>query len=265
MQRAKKVTQQLRPQLVVSLVTLGLVLGFLVWPSRAPASIAPPTAEAVAAVLVSAPLIQSSPAFGPTDCQVVACVALTFDDGPNAVITPRILDILKQHKAQATFFVLGAHVGGNEALLRRIHSEGHEIGNHSWNHPYLTQVSLQQVQDEVLSTQAAIANAGVPAPHLFRPPYGDINDAVAAQIPLSIVRWNIDPEDWRPKKQPYLLDHVASYVRPGSVILMHDTETTTADKLDALLVQLEGQQYTFVTISTILNLSPGQRGVYFAR
>lgn len=261
MQKVKARFFRLTPQLWASGLAIGLVVSFLFWPAHA--SVVSPALPAVTQVAVAsaaAPAPSNVP-----NCEVVKCIALTFDDGPDSALTPRILDILKAHNAKATFFVLGAHVGGNEALLRRIHDEGHEIGNHSWNHPHFTRISLQQVQDEVTATQAVIAKAGVPVPHLFRPPYGDVNEAVIAQIPLSVVRWNIDPEDWRPKKQPHLLDHMATHARPGGVVVMHDTESTTADKLDALLSQLESQQYSFVTVSTVLSLSPGQRGVYFAR
>ncbi len=262
MQQIKKMTKILtRPQVVVLFLVGTFLAAFLVWPpTRVPLQTSEGTA--VAAGLVPAP--GPAPSIVP-NCEVVKCLALTFDDGPDAAITPRVLDTLKQHNAKATFFVLGGHVRGNEAVLRRIHAEGHEIGNHSWNHPYFTRISPEQARSEVQDTQTIIAQAGVPAPHLFRPPYGDMNEAVAAQIPLSVVRWNVDPEDWRPKMKPLLLEHIANYAHPGSVVVLHDTETTTADQLDALLAQLESQGFTLVTVSHIMSLSPGQQGVYFAR
>lgn len=207
----------------------------------------------------------ASPQFPLTDCSAVKCIALTFDDGPDAALTPHILNVLKDHNIRATFFVMGRHVPGNEALLRRMHAEGHEIGNHSWSHPYFTKIPLDQVREEINSTQAAITKSGVPAPQLFRPPYGDVNEAVIAQIPLTIVRWNIDPEDWHPKKRDNMLGHMAAFAKPGGVVVMHDTEATTAERLEPLLVQLESQSYKVVTVSEALGIGSGQRGVFFGR
>lgn len=243
-----------KPQgLVVLLGGLIVFGGYLLWPGQQQVVTAP--SETKKRVGVSSFV----------DCSAAKCLALTFDDGPDPAITPQVLDILKRHNARATFFVMGRHVPGNEALLRRIHAEGHEIGNHSWNHPYFTRISLEQVRSEIASTQVAITKTGVPAPRLFRPPYGDINAAVASQIPLTVVRWNIDPEDWHPKKKDHMLEHLAAYARPGGVVVMHDTEITTAQRLDALLAQLEGQQYAFVTASEALGITPGQRGIFFGR
>lgn len=258
--RTNGILQHIRPQGVVLTMSVLLLAGFVLWPSQPSAANVPvQTVETSTATSTSAePVITAN-------CEATKCLALTFDDGPDASLTPHILDTLKRHNAKATFFVLGSHVGGNEALLQRIHQEGHEIGNHSWSHPYFTRISPDQVRSEVLGTQAAITKAGVPAPHIFRPPYGDMNDIVVSQIPMSVVRWNIDPEDWHPKRQQQLVEHMAVHARPGAVVVMHDTEVTTAERLDLLLTQLESQQFTLVTVSTMLGLSPGQQGVYFAR
>lgn len=261
MQRAKHALRAVTPQAIVLALAVGLVVGVIVAPAASP-PVSPSPAVQAAVEAPALPLPATPPA---PNCEVLKCLALTFDDGPDAGITPRILDTLKQHNAKATFFVLGGHVQGNEALLKRIHAEGHEIGNHSWNHPRFTQLSLDQVRAEVQDTQTIIAQAGVPAPHIFRPPYGDMSEAVAANIPLSVVRWNVDPEDWRPKMKPRLLEHMAAYAQPGGVVVLHDTESTTADQLDALLTQLNAQGFTLVTVSHIMGLSPGQQGVYFAR
>lgn len=244
----------LRPQLLAASVVILLVIGGALASPPEVKTVTPVKKEVLTTDVIKKP-----------DCVVQACIALTFDDGPDKTITPVVLDILKRHNAHATFFVQGSRVQGNEEILRRIHAEGHEIGNHSWGHPYFTRISPEQVQNEIISTQQAISKAGVPAPQLFRPPYGDINAAVVSQIPLTVVRWNVDPEDWRPKKQPLLLEHMAAHARPGSVVVMHDTEATTAERLEPLLVQLEAGHYSFVTVSELLNITPGQRGVYFNR
>lgn len=236
-----------------------MVLLASLWPSSASVGQAPAQAlptEALPSVATMAPRV---------NCEAAKCIALTFDDGPDAVTTPQVLDILKKHDVHATFFVLGKRVVANEALVRRMHAEGHEVGNHSWNHPYFTRISIEQVQDEIESTQQAVMRAGVPAPRLFRPPYGDVNETVLAHVPLTTVQWNIDPQDWLPKRQVHLLEYMAAHARPGGVVVMHDTKTATLERLDALVVQLKAQQYTLVTVSDVLGIEPGQPGLYFSR
>ncbi len=250
--------QQHRRQLFVTtgVVAFFSIAGFLLLAAQHQSGQADPVQAAVAPAEIQTPPI--------TDCSTTPCLALTFDDGPDRDFTPRVLDTLKRHNAHATFFVLGSHVAGKEELLRRMQAEGHEIGNHSWGHPYFTRISPEQRQAEIQSTQDAVIRAGAPAPQLFRPPYGDMNEAMAAEIPLAIIRWNIDPEDWHPRKKQFVPDHLAAYARPGGIVVMHDTEGTTADVLDALITQLE-PNYKLVTVSEILGLTPGQRGTYFGR
>jgi peptidoglycan/xylan/chitin deacetylase (PgdA/CDA1 family) len=172
------------PQIFVVGIVAALVLGGMTLTS-------PPKTSVSTAAHKQQVLASKTPIKRP-DCSVQACIALTFDDGPDPVITPQVLDILKRHNARSTFFVLGYHVQGNEKILKQIHEEGHEIGNHSWGHSRFTQLTSDQIQNEINNTQEVIAKAGVPVPHLFRPPYGDINQAILEQIPLTVVRWNID-------------------------------------------------------------------------
>lgn len=254
----RRVKVWVRPQLVACLVVVCLlVAGFL-----------PPTEQESHAASTHKPLAALSPqrtVTPQTDCTKVACFALTFDDGPDTALTPQVLDILAKHRARATFFVLGAHVNGKEQILRRTHEAGHEIGNHSWSHAWFTRISLEQVEAEITNTQTAIMQAGVPAPRLFRPPYGDMNDAVRAHVPLTIVRWNIDPEDWHPKKQKRLVDNVAAAARPGGMAVLHDTEPTTVAQLEEVIAYLQGRGFALVTVSELLSLPAGQPGVFFGR
>lgn len=248
------------PQLVVvvavgMLCTTGLITTALV---------KPPTIVQWQAPQITHPRQVLSFATPVVDCIATPCMGLTFDDGPQSDVTPRILDILAAHHARATFFVVGSRVEGNEFLLQRMHTEGHEIGNHTWSHHDLTKMPPEQVSQEVFQTQAAITRAGVPAPKLFRAPYGSLNESVKAHIPLTIIGWNVDPEDWKPDMQGHIVEHAMGHAKRGAVIIMHDTEPTTADQLDRMLAQLEGQ-YRFVPISELLTLTPGQRGFYHAR
>jgi peptidoglycan-N-acetylglucosamine deacetylase len=204
-----------------------------------------------------------TPYIPPSPCDLKPCLALTFDDGPNATVTPQILDILARQQVKATFFVIGLHVPGNEALLQREHREGHEIGNHSWSHPDLTTLSPEGVADQIEATQRVITGAGVPAPKILRPPYGAVNDMVMSRSNLSIVRWNVDTQDWMLRDPAKIDAALLGAARPGAIILMHDIYPTTVAALEPALVQLK-QHYQFVTVSQLLNLTPGDQGQFFA-
>ena len=252
-----------RPQLlavlaVMALLTVGsvpLLKTYVVVPTQAaPIPVIEPQVPQVEGIAISPPV----------DCSKVACMALTFDDGPSPTVTPQILDILDRHNAKATFFMIGWRIAGNEALVRRIHASGHEIGNHTWSHRDLSSLSPQEVEDEVARAQNAITAAGVPAPNLFRAPYGAVDPMVRRHIPMTVVSWNIDPEDWHQKKPQKIIDHVLAYAKPGAIIDLHDIHQPTADAMDAMLTGLE-QNYHLVTVSELLGLPPGQPGIFYGR
>jgi peptidoglycan-N-acetylglucosamine deacetylase len=198
------------------------------------------------------------------DCSTVPCLALTFDDGPNSLVTPQILSALEHANVRATFFVVGMRVPGNEAILQRMYTDGDEIGNHSWNHADLTKLTAEQVRDQFDRTQLAVMAAGLPAPRLFRPPYGAVNATVRSQIPIALALWNVDPEDWRTTNPNQISDRILAAARPGRVVDLHDIYAPTAQSLPIALEKLKSQ-YHLVTVSQLFNLSPGQRGEYFGR
>jgi len=175
-----------------------------------------------------------------------------------------VLDMLDAHGAKATFFVVGQEVPGNEPLLRRMHADGHEIGNHTWSHRKINELSPQELQDDVARTQQAITAAGVPAPRLFRPPYGLFNPMIRSHVQMTVVSWNVDPEDWRARKPERIIEHVLAHAKPGAIIVMHDSQQMTADALDPILATLK-QQYRLVTVSDLLDLPPGQPGIFYGR
>jgi len=243
-------------------ILVSLLAGLML--SAAPTANRP---KPMAATVSPAPItrhVEAASTTVPLDCAKVACLALTFDDGPNPIVTPQVLDILARHHVQATFFLIGLHVPGNEALVRRMHAEGHEIGNHSWSHRDLTTLSPQEVELEISTTQQAIAAAGVPLPTLFRAPYGAVNAMVRSHVPLTILAWNVDPEDWNKKKAQKIIDEVLATARPGAIIDMHDIRQPTADALDPILTSLE-QNYHLVTVSQLFNLPAGQQGIFYGR
>lgn len=187
------------------------------------------------------------------DCHKQACIALTFDDGPNPATTSKILDTLEREHVSATFFVVGSRIAGNEALLRRMQAGGNEIGNHSWDHPDLTTKTPVQIRHEVADTQAALAAAGVRPPHLFRPPYGAVDKEVRQNVGLTLALWNEDPRDWDSKSAKEVEKAMIESARPGGVIDAHDIYGTTAAAIGPTIKKLKARHYSFVTMSELMN------------
>ncbi len=198
----------------------------------------------------------------PIDCVVEACIALTFDDGPEPTTTPRILDALESEGAKATFFVVGNEVPGREAILRREAALGSEIGNHSWSHPKFTKLSADQMQEQLSKTDDVIINAGMPAPHLFRPPYGMVNEQMLKTINRPMILWNVDPKDWSEQDPVKLAQVVSEQARRGAIIILHDSKPTTADAAKLFIHELK-TRFHLVTVSELLQLSPDARGEFF--
>jgi len=202
------------------------------------------------------PGVQAKPVefTGPrTDCTSQPCIALTFDDGPSAVTTAEVLTTLEQKHVAASFFLVGKNIDGNQTLVQRMAADGFEVGNHSWDHPDMTSLTPDQVRDELLSTQAAIVNAGAPLPTLFRPPYGAVNEQVLSDAGLQTALWNIDPDDWRATDPVILAQQIVTTAKPGGVIDLHDIHQVTADALPSVIDQLAAKGYKFVTVSQLLH------------
>lgn len=201
----------------------------------------------------------------PVDCQTHRCLALTFDDGPDMYTTPQVLSILEKEQVHASFFIVGSRVAGNQVLLRRMRADGDEIGDHSWTHPDFTTLNPAQIRQQIALTQKAIAAAGVPAPTLFRPPYGAVDQKVIDNVPLTIMFWNEDPRDWAADSPKQVEKAVEASAEPGGVVDMHDIYQVTATALDPIIKKLKSEHYQFVTVSQLLGLKPGQKGEYYGR
>ena len=192
-------------------------------------------------------------------------VALTFDDGPNATTTPQALDILAKYKIKATFFVQGQNISGNEAILKRMQAEGHEVGNHSWNHPVLTQLSLEDAKKQITDTEAAITNVLGKSSKLMRPPYGAISDDIRNSLDLSFIMWDVDSLDWKSKNEAAILTEIQRQATDGSIILMHDIHQTSVNALPNVIEYLQGQGYSFVTVSELLGNHVKPHEIYYSR
>ena len=186
-------------------------------------------------------------------------IAMTFDDGPSAENTPRLLEILKQRNIKATFFLIGQSAAANPDIVRRILAEGHEVGNHSWTHPQLSKLSDDRVTAEITKTQDAIKDASGYTPTLLRPPYGAITprqrEWIANQFGLNIILWSVDPFDWKRPGASVITQRILSQVRPGAIILSHDIHKQTVDAMPATLDALIAKGYKFVTVSQLIAMN----------
>jgi peptidoglycan/xylan/chitin deacetylase (PgdA/CDA1 family) len=187
---------------------------------------------------------------GSADSAEVPCVALTFDDGPGAH-TERLLATLAHYQARSTFFVIGQKVADNPQIVRAQVAAGHEIGNHTWSHPDLTQLAPDEVSDQInLADQAIEAAVGF-RPTYVRPPFGALNPSVRATVDRPLILWSVDPRDWECLDTDVVASHVLENVRPGDVVLMHDIHRTTVDAVPRILDALAGRGYHFVTVSEL--------------
>ncbi|WP_218624958.1 polysaccharide deacetylase family protein [Sporosarcina sp. E16_3] len=178
-------------------------------------------------------------------------IALTFDDGPDPKVTIQILETLNKYDAKATFFMLGSRVEYYPEIAKKVQEAGHELGNHTWNHPDLTKAGVAKVRSEINETSSIIENVTGEKVTAFRPPYGAVNKTVRSQTNLPVVLWDVDTLDWKYRDPNQLLAHVKGATKDGSIILMHDIHQSTADGLDAVLAYLQTEGYTFVTVSEL--------------
>ena len=180
---------------------------------------------------------------------VVKKVALTFDDGPDPKITTQILETLEKYDAKATFFMLGSRVEYYPDIAKNVKDAGHELGNHTWNHPDLTKAGAEKVRNEIHRTSTIIETVTGTKATAFRPPYGAVNQKVRSQTNLPVVLWDVDTLDWKHRDANQLLVKIKEKTKDGSIILMHDIHQATADGLDDVLAYLQSEGYIFVTVS----------------
>ncbi|QMV40860.1 polysaccharide deacetylase family protein [Cohnella cholangitidis] len=194
-------------------------------------------------------------------------VALTFDDVPDPRFTPQVLNVLRDKKVHATFFVVGTRSSKHPDLVKRIHREGHDIGNHSYSHPNFSKLPLAKVQEQIGRAERKIESIVGFKPRLVRPPYGEILPAHlewAKKKGYTVVNWDVDSSDWRQLNADKVFRNVTQSVRPGSVVLMHagggkgQNLSGTVKALPRIIDWLRAHQYEPVTLTDLLEI-PEQR------
>jgi peptidoglycan/xylan/chitin deacetylase (PgdA/CDA1 family) len=189
------------------------------------------------------------------DCSQVKCVALTFDDGPSP-FTDRLLQILKDNDAKSTFFLIGNKVAANPAGAKRIADAGMEVANHTWEHPNMTTIPPEDIGSQISKATDAIQAATGHRPNLLRTAGGLINDnvlAAAKQQGMADINWDVIPFDWindsNAAATTYMLK---TQIKPGSVVLFHDTYSSTVDVVYQFIPVLKANGYHLVTVSQLL-------------
>lgn len=179
-------------------------------------------------------------------------IALTFDDGPNPACTGNLLDGLKERGVNATFFVLGSNVKKYPKLMKRISEEGHLIGNHTYNHVELNKVSDEKARAEIEKTNKAVYKATGTYPEYMRPPYGACTKEFEDSLDMILVRWTIDPLDWKTKNTDEIVNKVVTEAEENAIILLHDCYDTSVDAAFRIIDELEKKGYEFVTVDELL-------------
>ena len=211
-------------------------------------------------------------------------IVLTFDDGPDPIWTPKILDILKQENIKATFFIVGQNGQTNPDLIKRIFAEGHEIGNHSFTHPNLGEVPRQITELELNATQRLIESLTGHSTRLFRAPYfGDAEPRTPDEVDPTVQAQNLgyisvglhlDPDDWKLKNDdgsPHTADQMVAEIlkqvaittpeERGNIVLMHDSggdRSATVEALQKLIPELRSRGYEFTSVADLANMTPDE-------
>lgn len=191
-------------------------------------------------------------------------IALTFDDGPYAPVGNQIMDCLAQYGGKATFFVVGSRAAAYQTELKRMVSEGHEIGNHTFDHKYLTKLNGPQIQSEINRCNDAVFAASGVRPELVRLPGGLKNHTVLANVNAPMIMWSIDTLDWKTRNTSKTVHAVLSQVKDGDVVLMHELYAQTGAAALEIIPKLAAAGYQMVTVSEMAQYRGGvvPGGVY---
>ena len=186
-------------------------------------------------------------------------IALSFDDGPGEY-TDRLLDILAENRAKATFFVVGNMIDGREDTLKRIAASGHEIGGHSWDHRQLTALDSDSITKQIMLTRAKIYDVTGLDSAIMRPPYGSYNDNLrftSAQLGLALINWSVDSQDWKNNDANSVYKTIMGNAKAGSIILCNELNEGTVDAMERVIPALIEKGYQLVTVSELFTHNGG--------
>ncbi len=202
----------------------------------------------------TAPVVSVTGQATVTEASAPPVVALTFDDGPLPSTTEVLLDGLALREVPATFFLVGDRISENEALVRRMAEEGHQIGLHSYDHVYLSGLSRSDFDFQVAKPRALLSQLLPGETFWLRPPYGIFDRATQLWAGSPIILWSLDPEDWKYQDAQYIAGVVLDQIADGDIILLHDIYPTTVEATFLIIDGLLQRGYTFATVEQLLTL-----------
>ncbi len=179
-------------------------------------------------------------------------VALTFDDGPNPDYTEELLDGLKEKNVKATFFLLGKEAEQYPEIVKRIHDEGHLIGNHSYDHVNLALMSETDAQKQINKTNEVLFKITGSYPEYLRPPFGNKPQNADTASDMVIVLWDVDPLDWCSGSCDKVVQKVVKNTKENDIILLHDASKSSVEAALAIIDRLQKEGYEFVTVDKLL-------------
>lgn len=194
-------------------------------------------------------------------------VALTFDDGPSPRCTPQLLDGLKARNVHATFFVVGCQVVKDPDIVERMAAEGHQVGNHSYDHKELDKLSVREAAEDMARNDALLHRLLGAGDYWVRPPYGLLSEEERQALTVPVIGWSVDTEDWKSKNAEKILDILYRQISDGDIILLHDRYLNSVSAALQAIDHLQQQGYHFVTVSELLSLrgieaAPGETYCY---
>lgn len=177
-------------------------------------------------------------------------IAITFDDGPDKNITPALLEVLNKHKAKAAFFCIGRKIEGNEAVLKKIDSEGHVIGNHSFSHSnFFDFFTAGKMKREFEQSDKLVFDAISKQMNFYRPPYGITTPAMKKAVnekQYETIGWSVRSMDSMQRNEQKLMNKLTKQLKPGAVFLFHDTWAGVVPLIDKFLTEANAQGYKVV-------------------
>ena len=177
-------------------------------------------------------------------------VALTFDDGPNGTVTPKILDTLEKYGVVATFFDLGSCMKNYPKVSQRAESIGCEVESHTYSHSNLATLSAKQINSDISKAEKIYEKTLGHMPTMVRAPYGSVNTRVKSTINYPLINWDIDTLDWKSRNKNSIMKEIRKFKNyDGRVILMHGIYSSTLEAVKILIPELQEKGYQFVTVS----------------
>ncbi len=194
-------------------------------------------------------------------------VALTFDDGPFTKVTNRIMDVLLEYEAGATFFVVGSRLEMYSDTLKRLYENGFEVASHTWSHKNLNKLTEKQITKEITRTLDGLKKY-IPVENvLLRPPYGSADETVRGLAKTALINWSLDSEDWKSRDAEKIIEHVLDTVQDGDIILMHDLYECTAEAVEYLVPELIERGYRPVSVTELFRIKdiPLEEGILYRK